>query len=120
MTGLDPALPMFALKPATQRLDKTDATYVEIITTNAGMLGLHFPIGHATFYLNGGLTQPGCGWVELSGLLAHLRALDYYIESINRPLFLAVQCKSFESIVNGTCPVINLPILMGGEPGHRR
>lgn len=62
ITGLDPALPSFDhFKEANQRLDQTDAQFVDIIHTCAGTLGLFAPIGHVDFYPNGGTpTQPGC------------------------------------------------------------
>lgn len=50
MTGLDPALPLFKFEEVHERLDRTDAMYVEVIVTCAGMLGFSLPIGHATFY----------------------------------------------------------------------
>lgn len=62
ITGLDPALPSFDhFKDPNQRLDLTDAQFVDIIHTCAGTLGLYAPIGHVDFYPNGGTpTQPGC------------------------------------------------------------
>lgn len=59
IVALDPALPLFARADAEERLDATDAEYVEIIHTNAGYLGFTRSIGHASFYPNGGSAQPG-------------------------------------------------------------
>lgn len=70
ITGLDPALPSFDhYKEADQRLDQTDAQFVDIIHTCAGTLGLFAPIGHVDFYPNGGTpSQPGCqATAELTG-----------------------------------------------------
>lgn len=64
ITGLDPAGPAFEtpyLKDAEERLDSTDANFVDIIHTCAGSLGILRPIGHVDFYPNGGtFRQPGC------------------------------------------------------------
>lgn len=42
------------------RLDKTDAIFVDIIHTNAGQNGFDRSIGHIDFYPNGGKKQPNC------------------------------------------------------------
>ncbi|KOB69122.1 Pancreatic triacylglycerol lipase [Operophtera brumata] len=65
ITGLDPAQPCFATTSDAEKLDDTDADYVDIIHTNGRMLkkigfGMPGPMGHADFYPNGGLKQPGC------------------------------------------------------------
>ena len=58
--GLDAAGPLFSLSSPSERLDKSDAQYVEVIHTSAGSLGFLDPIGHADFFVNGGMNQPGC------------------------------------------------------------
>lgn len=57
IVGLDPANPLFPLENVKGRLDKSDATYVEVIHTDAGKLGYINPIGHNDFYPNGGYNQ---------------------------------------------------------------
>ncbi|KAL2713510.1 phospholipase A1 member A-like isoform X2 [Vespula squamosa] len=49
-------------------LDETDAHFVDVIHTGAGILGQWGPNGHADFYVNGGSSQPGCA---TSSLLQH-------------------------------------------------
>ncbi len=58
ITGLDPAGPLFGQR-ATERLDKSDAEFVDIIHTDS-TLGYNSPLGHVDFYPNGGGSQPNC------------------------------------------------------------
>ena len=61
MTGLDPAGPKFTNAEKDFRLDESDANYVDVIHTNAGVLGTSQRVGDIDFYPNGGKHQPGCG-----------------------------------------------------------
>lgn len=89
LSGLDPAQPHFEKLPSDARLDSEDATFVDIVHTDArpmmdgggDLILLNFPsqievylflgnvgvglgiqtaIGHADFYPNDGKEQPGC------------------------------------------------------------
>ncbi|CAG7836991.1 unnamed protein product, partial [Allacma fusca] len=67
ITGLDPAGPTFRFLENEDRLDKSDAKFVDIIHTNGGtrlwfggFLGLATPLGHVDIYPNGGEMQTGC------------------------------------------------------------
>ena len=69
VTGLDPARPGFEnTVPAADRLDSTDAIFVDVITTSCG-IGCTSTTpdparGTVDFYPNGGLKQPGCALVD--------------------------------------------------------
>ncbi|XP_074598972.1 lipoprotein lipase-like [Brevipalpus obovatus] len=58
--ALDAAGPWFDHNEIGSRLDKSQADYVEVLYTNAGTLGLGWPIGHVNIYPHGGSRQPGC------------------------------------------------------------
>ncbi|XP_063364609.1 pancreatic lipase-related protein 2-like isoform X1 [Cydia amplana] len=45
ITGLDPAGPCFSKVDAGARLDRSDAAYVDVVHTNAGVLGIKDPVG---------------------------------------------------------------------------
>lgn len=65
ITGLDPAQPCFRTDDSTERLDASDADFVDVIHTNGRLLskigfGFPDPTGTADFYPNGGMKQPGC------------------------------------------------------------
>jgi pancreatic triacylglycerol lipase len=51
--GLNPAGPLFDVNNPAQRLDASDAEYVEIIHTEITTTGIGAPIAHANFYING-------------------------------------------------------------------
>nr|CAH0100867.1 unnamed protein product [Daphnia galeata] len=125
ITGLDPAFPCFEKAGADRILERSDATFVDIIHTNAGFLiekrlGFPFSIGHADFWPNGGSIQPGCDPVNIAtqsttvGNIAslfvqavacnHRRAVEYFIESINGAIpFTATQCNSYAEFNTGVC-----------------
>ncbi|CAM4600036.1 unnamed protein product, partial [Lepidochelys olivacea] len=60
ITGLDPAGPLFNGKPPEERLDPTDAQFVDVIHSDIDGLGYREALGHIDFYANGGTDQPGC------------------------------------------------------------
>ncbi|CRK90495.1 CLUMA_CG004162, isoform A [Clunio marinus] len=111
--GLDPAGPLFPIRNPSERLNATDAEYVEIIHTNSRMTGIGFPIGDADFYPNGGMTQPGC----VRHFCHHDRAPLFFIESINSNNFFARACLSFSNI-GRDC--IGEEVTMGGEPSNSK
>lgn len=102
IVGMDPALPIFTMDELEERLDTTDAEFVHIIHTNAGLLGFSDSIGNADYYPNGGNTQPGC-WFDVIGTCAHSRSYEYFSESIKSGEFKAVSCESYESFTQGLC-----------------
>lgn len=42
-----------------ERLDASDARYVQVVHSSI-VLGSYATMGHADFYVNGGVAQPGC------------------------------------------------------------
>ncbi|XP_059608068.1 pancreatic lipase-related protein 2-like [Phlebotomus argentipes] len=117
VVGLDPAWPLFSADDPTVRMDRGDAVFVESMHTNAGLLGFTVPIGHATYYPNGGSSQPGCG-IDVSGACAHARSNLFFAESINTNThFYSVLCPGgYDQILDGTCPQTGASRRMSGEP----
>ena len=61
ITGLDPAGPLFHTVPPNERLDKSDADFVDVVHTAGLWIGTDETVGHVDFYPNGGhAPQPGC------------------------------------------------------------
>lgn len=113
VTGLDPAGPCFSYAYSDQRLDKTDASYVDVIHSNRLVQGVVEPLGHADFYLNGGgPTQPGC----VMPTCCHLRAAEVYIQSIKTPKsFVGVRCKSWKHFMANACDKDDYAVLGYGS-----
>ncbi|XP_060654091.1 phospholipase A1 member A [Drosophila nasuta] len=108
ITGLDPAMPLFITAGANDKLDPSDADFVDVIHTNAMVQGKLERCGHADFYMNGGISQPGCtGWMN-SFACSHQRATAYYLESIRSPKgFWGWSCSGYISYLLGMCPATN-------------
>uniref|UniRef100_A0A663EHQ1 Triacylglycerol lipase n=1 Tax=Aquila chrysaetos chrysaetos TaxID=223781 RepID=A0A663EHQ1_AQUCH len=116
ITGLDPAGPLFQYTPPTVRLDPSDAKFVDIIHTHAGILQT---CGHLDFYPNGGKKMPGCKQLRvppatrnINDLMreyrsigcGHKRSLRYYAESIITPNgFVGYRCETYRAFVLGDC-----------------
>ncbi|XP_050313727.1 phospholipase A1-like [Anthonomus grandis grandis] len=117
IVGLDPAGPLFTENNINNRLDPTDARYVQILHTNDGLLGFNIRMGHTDFYPNGGSTQPGCG-VDITGSCAHARAYDYYAESIATNRFVSRSCGNYNDFLANRCNG-NVFLNMGNWPVNR-
>lgn len=112
--GLDPAGPMFFTFHPKDRLDITDAKYVEVIHTS--YQGFGKPIGYADFYANGGKIQPGCN-VLLA--CSHLRSIAYWAESINSENgFWATPAEDIQ-MLDDSVDTKRGTVLMGGEPSNQ-
>lgn len=57
---MDPAKPLFISAKNNRKLSKDDAEFVDIIHTDVLERGILATAGHADFYVNGGIEQPGC------------------------------------------------------------
>ncbi|OAD52787.1 Phospholipase A1 member A [Eufriesea mexicana] len=104
--------------------DETDAHFVDVIHTGAGILGQWGPTGHVDFYVNGGSSQPGCATTSLLQTLScdHTKVTPYYIESITTKVgFWAAPCGNLFSYLIGWCkPDLEEYILMGEDTPHTR
>ncbi|XP_063220701.1 lipase member H-B-like [Bacillus rossius redtenbacheri] len=119
ITGLDPAAPLYSAESVTDRLDSTDAAYVDVIHTCGGVLGWADPLGHSDFYPNGGtMVQPGCNTnvAELGlGSCSHNRCPALFAESITtKKGFVGVKCSNWLLYQTGMCSM-NDKELMGDK-----
>ncbi|XP_054471167.1 LOW QUALITY PROTEIN: phospholipase A1 member A [Anoplopoma fimbria] len=116
ITALDPAGPMFKGADTFDRLDSSDALFVDAIHTDSDYFGISIPVGHLDFFLNGGEPdQTGCSRSRFASILVyfpvygyvicdHMRALHVYISALNSscPL-IGIPCSSYEDFLKGRC-----------------
>ncbi|XP_015598831.1 pancreatic triacylglycerol lipase [Cephus cinctus] len=106
ITGLDPALPAFYLGD-TVHIEATDAKVVDIIHSDAGVLGAAVATGTADFYPNSGYPlQPGCNFpFNLKSFACGTnRAWQFYAESVTNPTaFPAILCDSWTQYKVSEC-----------------
>ncbi|XP_053663195.1 uncharacterized protein LOC128712324 [Anopheles marshallii] len=118
ITGLDPTIFFYAGSNNSRDLDPSDAHFVDIIHTGAGILGQWSPGGHADFYVNGGTSQPGCASSTIFQTLAcdHTKVTPYFIESINSERgFWAGPCPTLISYLLGWCEPKDSDYVLMGE-----
>ncbi|XP_070509269.1 lipase member H [Chironomus tepperi] len=117
ITGLDPTIFVYAGSNNSRDLDPSDAHFVDILHSAAGILGQWHTSGHADFYINGGTSQPGCSSSTIFQTLAcdHTRVTPLFIESITSSKgFFAGPCNNLFSYLLGWCePKDNDLVLMG-------
>ena len=77
-SGLDPAMPFFVTVNIDQKLDASDAVFVDVIHTNAFVQGKIESCGDVDFYVNGGIRQPGC-WSESSKMIICLLYMNWIV-----------------------------------------
>ncbi|XP_055541424.1 pancreatic lipase-related protein 2-like [Wyeomyia smithii] len=117
ISGLDPAMPLFITADADDKLDPSDADFVDVIHTNALVQGKIERCGHVDFYMNGGIIQPGCWAIGQNPMAcSHHRAPDYFAESI-RSLsgFWGWKCNSYIYYLLGFCPHNNYQVMAGED-----
>ncbi|XP_070839348.1 lipase member H [Chaetodon trifascialis] len=108
ITALDPAGPQFTGTRPEDRLDPTDAQFVDVLHTDIDALGFRQPLGHIDFYANGGTDQPGCPKTIFSGgsyfKCDHQRSVLLYTESVNQTCAsTAFPCSSYKEFLDGDC-----------------
>lgn len=77
---------------------------VDVIHTDAGILGAGVATGSVDFWPNGGTIQPGCP-LSNEFLCDHQRSWYYFSESVRNSelTFFAVKCESYEKFLTFNC-----------------
>ena len=104
ISAIDPAGPLFEKKPANERLDKSDAQFVDcIFTTN---LSFDEPFCHANFYPDSQMGQKMCGFFGFTRFSCnHGAGVWYYASSVDYSTckFAATKCNSLEEFKKHKC-----------------
>lgn len=106
ITGLDPVLPLYENTDPKYRINKNDATFVDIIHTNGNSLGLFKSLGHIDFYPSGGKSQLNCKVLDkvTGGACSHAKAIEYFAHSILfKEEYKSFQCASWREFRVGDC-----------------
>ncbi|XP_049451056.1 phospholipase A1 member A isoform X1 [Epinephelus fuscoguttatus] len=103
ITGVDPAGPMFKGADTYDRLDPSDAQFVDAIHTDSDYFGISIPVGHVDFFLNGGKDQTGCARSRFNSILIYFPVYGYVICDHMRALHV------YMSALNGSCPIVGIP-----------
>ncbi|XP_068896959.1 phospholipase A1 [Tenebrio molitor] len=84
IVGLDPARPLInRYGDKYFRLTRDDAHQVQIIHTNAGVLGEVNQVGHVDFCVNGGTMQPGCkGHILRRSRCSHFQSACFFAVTV--------------------------------------
>nr|XP_026650836.1 lipase member H [Zonotrichia albicollis] len=106
--GLDPAGPLYRGTAPSERLDPTDAQFVDVIHSDTDGLGYGEALGHIDFYPNGGTDQPGCPLTIFSGLqyfkCDHQRSVFLFLSSLTQNCNITTYpCNSYRNYRNGKC-----------------
>lgn len=80
ITGLDPTIFFYNGANNSRDLDPSDAKFVDVLHTGAGILGQWSPSGHVDFYMNGGTSQPGCASFAIFREFNFLSCKFYYFK----------------------------------------
>uniref|UniRef100_A0A2A4K4N6 Lipase domain-containing protein n=1 Tax=Heliothis virescens TaxID=7102 RepID=A0A2A4K4N6_HELVI len=101
VTGLDPAGPLWTLN--SNRINPNDAIYVEAIHTDGGYtvggLGIGTDVADADFYVNGGVSQPGC----LTNVCNHMNSFRYFAATVTYNHIIGRECSNSIQITLDTC-----------------
>lgn len=113
ITGLDPAENDFMGKPTSEQLDSNDAIFVDVMHTSAnsqtqwdgGPIGNREQLGDMDFWPNSGnCPMPGTEWTMYPCGFSHMRATEYFVESISNPTgFRARKANSYADFTISGC-----------------
>ncbi|KAJ8710523.1 hypothetical protein PYW08_009038 [Mythimna loreyi] len=111
IAALEPSGPCFRNLGPKDRLDASDADFVQVIHTNIDGYGMAAPMGHVDIYVNGGEYQPSdISIYPCTTTCSHFRVLPLWISALKNPRkFIGLKCKDIQQARDSAC-YSNLPI----------
>ncbi|XP_013190455.2 lipase member H [Amyelois transitella] len=105
LTGLDATGLCFRSLGPEDRVDASDADFVDLVMTNIDGIGMAAPVGHANFYVNGGETQPGdFYWMNCGSVCSHIRGYTIWVAALlYQNSLIAIKCDSVQEARNKDC-----------------
>ena len=99
VTGLDPAGAHYNYVGAADRLDSTDATFVDVMYTDSIVTSIFIIVGHVSYYPNGGVApQNGCVVGKLRSKTIFRKVYSFYKKCDK---FIPHVCKPTNVIARG-------------------
>ncbi|XP_072948277.1 pancreatic lipase-related protein 2-like [Epargyreus clarus] len=105
ITALEPAGPCFRTLGVDDRLDASNADFVQVVHTNIDGFGMAAKMGHVDFYVNGGEYQPSdLNLFPCTTTCSHFRVLALWLSALKNPdKFVAIKCDSIQQARDALC-----------------
>lgn len=105
LTALEPSGPCFRNLGPTERLDASNADFVQVIHTNIDGYGMATRMGHVDIYINGGEFQPSdIAIYPCTTTCSHFRILPIWVSALKNPRkFIALKCTSVQQARDSEC-----------------
>lgn len=105
ITALEPSGPCFRTLSPKERLDSSNADFVEVIHTNIDGFGMAARMGHVDIYVNGGEFQPSdVSMFPCTVTCSHFRVLSLWMSALKNPRkFVSLKCDSIQQARDADC-----------------
>nr|XP_026499991.1 pancreatic lipase-related protein 2-like [Vanessa tameamea] len=105
ITALEPSGPCFRTLSSQERLDASNADFVQVVHTNIDGYGMSARMGHVDFYVNGGEFQPtDLNVYPCTATCSHFRVLSLWVSAMRNPKkFIGIKCNSIQEARDSAC-----------------
>ncbi|CAH0717607.1 unnamed protein product, partial [Brenthis ino] len=112
ITALEPAGPCFRTLSSQERLDASNADFVQVLHTNIDGFGMATRMGHVDFYINGGEYQPSdINFYPCSTICSHFSILPLWLSVMKNPdKFIGIKCNNIQEARDAAC-YNNIPLV---------